>query len=274
MKNLVFNICIAALTTLAAGSCAGGRAGQNGSASDSITFDTVRMDTTVWLVPEDTAGPRAHLDLAIARPHGPGAEALTDSLVAAGLFCTDWLPENGVKGDIAVVADTFATRYFRQYIADYSELYRMEKRYGMAYYNEYVVRTELDTSTDAYISYLATIYIYNGGAHGSTIFIAKNIDRKNGHVVTLKDLFVPGYEHTLTQLIVNAICKKFEVANLEQLRQKTVFDGMEPYPADNFIIGKDKVTFIYSPDEIACHALSDIRVEITAEELKPIAKRQ
>ena len=49
--------------------------------------------------------------------------------------------------------------------------------------------------------------------------------------------------------------------------------GIDVYAPDNFIIGDDDITFIYSPDEIASHAEGEIRVEISNDDLKPLMRK-
>ena len=43
---------------------------------------------------------------------------------------------------------------------------------------------------------------------------------------------------------------------------------------ENFILGNDDVTFIYSPDEIASHAEGEIRVAVKNSELEKLFKKQ
>ena len=48
-------------------------------------------------------------------------------------------------------------------------------------------------------------------------------------------------------------------------------DG-EVYLSENFILGKDDITFIYGEDEIAPHAVGEIRVKVDLDDLKKFLK--
>ena len=89
----------------------------------------------------------------------------------------------------------------------------------------------------------------------------------------MKDIFVPGYEQELNDLIVKALCKEYNVSDLNALRNKTIFMGIDVYAPDNFIIGTDDITFIYSSDEIACHAEGEIRATIKNKDLERLLRK-
>ncbi|MDO4159415.1 MAG: RsiV family protein [Prevotellaceae bacterium] len=153
-------------------------------------------------------------------------------------------------------------------------MYRADNAHGISYNCEYVVKTHVDNDNEKYYTYIADTYFYGGGAHGSSFVIVKNINVNTGKIVSLKDIFVPGYEKALCDIIIKKICKKFDAKNLEDLRSKSVFYGIDVYPSQNFIIGEKSITFIYSPDEIAFHAAGEIRVEINNSDIKDILKKQ
>ena len=64
-----------------------------------------------------------------------------------------------------------------------------------------------------------------------------------------------------------------KVKTIDELRDKGVFDGIDVYATDNFIMGEKNMTFIYVEDEIAPHSMGEIRVVLDYGELNGIMKR-
>lgn len=252
-------------------SCNGGAA-DKGTDKDSIVFDSVKVDSVLALG-EDTAGPRCHVSLCLTYFKGKNAGRINDSIIRSGILSPDYFSITPQKITPQEAADSFVTRYVTEYERDYGELYKADKMHGASYNCEYILKTHVIQENDKYYTYIANIYNYGGGAHGSSIVVARNIDIKTGKIVSLKDMFVPGYEHELNELIVKALCEKYEVADLKALNDKTIFLGIDVYAPDNFIIEDDGITFIYSSDEIASHAEGEIRAEVGNKDLERILRK-
>ncbi len=165
------------------------------------------------------------------------------------------------------------TTYLADYKKDYGDLYKEDKSHAASYNCEYIVSTSIIQESEKYYAYVANIYSYGGGAHGSSFVVVKNINAKNGKIVMLRDLFVPGYEQELNDVLVKNLCEKYEVKNLKELNAKTIFEGIDVYAPENFIIGDKDITFIYSPDEIASHAVGEIRVKIDNSDIENLFRK-
>ena len=118
------------------------------------------------------------------------------------------------------------------------------------------------------LNYIARIYLFGGGEHGITQTIVKNFDVKTGHLYTLDDVFVSGYEIFVKEKIIDKLAGKYDVKSLDELREKYIFADGNVYVPDNFILDDDLLTFIYCEDEIAPHDFGEIRVEFDKGELK------
>lgn len=272
MRRLIISACIVFSVLSIVCSC-GGASGSGKSASDSIKFDSIKMDSTVYLT-EDTAGPRCHISLCLTYAKGKNAENINDSVIRSDILCPDYFSITSQKISIPEAADSFVNRYLNDYKNDYGDLYKADKTHANSYNCEYIVKTYVKQDAEDYYTYIANIYSYGGGAHGNSIVITKNIDVQSGRIVSLKDIFVPGYESELNELIVNNLCKMYKVKNLKELNEKTIFMGIDVYPSDNFIIEDKDITFIYAPDEIAYHAAGEIRVKISNSELEELLKKK
>ena len=99
-----------------------------------------------------------------------------------------------------------------------------------------------------------------------------NIDTKKNQLIRLSDLFIDGSEPLLKEIIIQHIGKQHEAESLADLQAKGIFADGEVYLSENFILGKDDITFIYGEDEIAPHAVGEIRVKVDLDDLKKFLK--
>ncbi len=263
-----------ALALLLMASCHGGDS-QHTARIDGMEFDSIVADTTIRLVADDGQSPTCHIRLNIQYAKGgKEAEALNDSLIHGGLLVPDYLALGKDRLSMQTAIDSFIKRSAADYLKDYAPLYRQDKEHAGSYMCEYVVNTSTRNGRDNVVNYIAETYMYGGGAHGTHQTIARNINPKTGHMLQLSDVFVPGYEQGLSNKIVEGICRIFDAENLDQLREQVIFEGVTPYPTDNFVLGKDDITFIYVEDEIAPHAAGEISVSIAYSDLDDLLKRE
>lgn len=271
MRKLTFLFCSFFLIISIICSC-DGKSNSKQDDTASLSFDSICKDSTLFLT-DDTTGPRCHVSLSVTYAKGKNAEQINDSIIRSGILSPDYFSLTSEKISIPQAVDSFISRYLSEYKKDYSELYKLDKNHPTAYFCEYIVHTDVARPSDKYYAYTANIYLYSGGAHGSSITIIRNIDAKTGKIVTLRDIFVPGFEHELNQLIIKSLCHQFDAKDIRELNDKAVLMGMDVYPSENFIIGDKSVTLVYSQDEIAYHAAGEIRVELSFAELSNILKK-
>ena len=101
-----------------------------------------------------------------------------------------------------------------------------------------------------------------------------NLSIQDKKEITLDDIFVQGYKARLVDKIITVMADSYKVNGIEGLRSKGIFtDGM-PYAPDNFVITKDEIIFVYNPFEIAGRRHGIIKVNIPAEQLKDIMKKE
>ncbi|MGN1376081.1 MAG: DUF3298 domain-containing protein [Prevotella sp.] len=268
-KSVITIILFTIITSIC--SC-GGKSDSVFGGKDSLTFDSLKADSTLWLT-GDTTGPRCHVSLNITYAKGKNAEIINDSIIRSGIISPDYFSLSSEKISIKQAVDSFVSRYISEYKKEYGDLYKADTGNAISYNCEYDVNTSILDKSDKYFTYVADVYIYGGGAHGMSVKIVKNIDKASGKIMTLRNVFVPGFEHELNQLILRKLYKQFDVSNLDELHNKTVFLGIDVYPSENFIIGNKSIIFIYSPDEIAFHAAGEIVVEIDKDDLSNLLRK-
>ena len=91
-------------------------------------------------------------------------------------------------------------------------------------------------------------------------------------MLTLDDVLVNGSEKMVTELIVKQLCEQYDAEDIKQLNEKSIFNGIDPYPSRNFMLEADGVTFIYNADEIATHDVGRILVKISYSDINPYLK--
>ncbi len=267
MKNTVTPLAAVLALALAAGSCGGGSDVGGGE----LEFDSIMVDTTVFL-DDGPKSPSCHLRLSVTYAIGPNADNINDSIIRSGVLSPDYLSLSGERLTTEQAVDSFTRRYLDDYLADYGALYRADRTLSCLNC-EYFVGTEVKDDVEGYYTYIANVYNYGGGAHGNSVVITKNIDARTGKILGLKDLFLPGYEGALEEAIVRDLCEQYGARDLDALRNQHFFMGIDPYAPDNFIIGRKDITFIYSPDEIAPHAVGEIRASIRKDDIKSLLKK-
>lgn len=259
-------LCIGALLMMAA---CGSKEEQRTAQIDGITFDSIVIDSTATLSSEANA-PRCHIRLSLQYAKGENAGKLNNALARAEILTPDYFSIGTEKLSIHEMADSFVRRYMAEYIEDYGQLYRQDRKHASSYNNDYVVSTRTREGADGILNYIADINFFGGGEHPIRQTLVKNFRIKDGKELRLTDLFVPGYEKRLTDLIVEELCDQRDADDMQELQQQGIFIDGRTYVPDNFIINNGDITFIYCEDEIARHDIGEIRVRIKNSKLKDI----
>ena len=136
-----------------------------------------------------------------------------------------------------------------------------------------------DIAADTIIGYKGCInYIvrreeYAGGAHPSTIYNILNFDPATGNEIAFYDIFKEGCEDILTAMLIEELMNYAQVSDMDELHEKGfLFIDTEMFISQNFILGKEGITFLYNRYEIAPYAMGDIKLTINYTTLKEIMK--
>ena len=100
-----------------------------------------------------------------------------------------------------------------------------------------------------------------------------NFDALSGKQLTLSDVFVPGYETRLTELLTEKLMNIADVKTIEELKAKDYLFSMDMFPSENFILGSDEITFIYNAYEIAPYAMGRTEINVEYSEIKDLLKK-
>ena len=237
--------------------------------TDGMEFDTVTVERTVNLSNEDNS-PKCSVSLNLAyatESNGHRAEVLNNYIVKR-LF-------NMEDVSVKTAIEDFSNHYTASYKQNLLPLYNQDRAdtTKRAWYDyHYVITTETRPGSKGTIAYLATVDYYEGGAHGINQLLPMNVDTETGQHLTLSDIFVPGYEQLLNQILLKALMEKAGVKNLAALRDKGYLRAMEMFPTENFILDDETITFTYNPSEIAPYETGTTVLIIPYEKIEKILR--
>ena len=260
MRKILITTVAMGTMMLAAGCKGDGKGGP-------ISFETVSAGKTVGITSEQGA-PQCKVQLTIAsavESQGERAKAVNEAVTMRLLDME--------ATSLRTAADSFANVYTESYRRNMAPLYREdkgapEKRAWYEYH--YNVTSEAGSGRRGVTVYRATVDYYEGGAHGVNQRIVMNFDNETGRQLTLADVFAPGYEQTLSELLLEKLLEKTDTKNVDELRQKGFLYSMDMFPTENFELGKDDITFIYNAYEIAPYDEGIIELNIDYGECKKI----
>lgn len=174
------------------------------------------------------------------------------------------------RTSVPALAHATAKKYAEQYMADNRQIYLEDSRHAALYNEKVVIRGYFVDGPDGFINYVSQI----GTDREATTVLThvKVISTVTGEEARFSDIFNPGSEMPLTDLIIEQLGRSFDAKDLKELRSKLVFADQEPYVSPDFILGRHDVTFIYTPGEIASNRLGEIRVKIGRNKMKRMLK--
>lgn len=120
-----------------------------------------------------------------------------------------------------------------------------------------------------YRNYQISYYSFRGGAHGIQTLSNIVFDNKTGEVVREQDLFTPGYEEPVAQLLRLAVKSSMEEEDPE-LMQLVQLELVSPN--GNFCVREDGVEWLFQPYEVGPYALGIVSAKLSWEELTPFLK--
>lgn len=239
-----------------------------GTEEPTITFETITTDKEVKLSSEENS-PRCQVHLKLLQAtaeNGEKAKVINETLMAR------LLNKPGEK-DLQIAAEKFTEDYTTSYKNTMLPLYNQDRAdtSKIAWYEyHYLIEATTQQGTANTLSYLATIDYYEGGAHGINQLITFNFDIATGKLITLADVFAPGYETQLKNCLLKALKSKTGLNSINELKDEGYLYSMDMFASENFILNDETTTFVYNPYEIAPYALGSIELVITYSEVSQI----
>ena len=114
-------------------------------------------------------------------------------------------------------------------------------------------------------------YFYTGGAHPNSTVKYFNFDINTGCILTLKDLFIPGFETELNKIAEKEFRKEKKLSPDEDLEKAGFqFEDNQFKVNDNFAVTTEGLKFHFNDYEIASYSRGPTRLEISYEALRRI----
>lgn len=239
-----------------------------GSDAPTLTFEPITADKDVYLANEENS-PRCQVHLKLLQAsadNGERAKLINETLMSR-------LLNKSGEHDLKAAADKFVEDYTANYKNSMLPLYNQDRADSTkkAWYEyHYVIEATTQQGTPTTMSYLATIDYYEGGAHGINQLITFNFDIATGKLMTLSDIFAPGFESQLNSALIKALKSKTGLNSLNELKDAGYLYSMDMFPSENFILNEETITFVYNPYEIAPYAMGSIELIITYSEVSQI----
>ena len=126
---------------------------------------------------------------------------------------------------------------------------------------------------DSLQGYQLELICYEGGAHGSHTISYMNFVPSTGQLLTLDDMFAPGYQEPLTHILLTALEEKLGVKTLDELHENGFLTWTEMYPSKNFLLAPEGIRFYYNAYEIAPYAAGPTELTIPYEAVKDLEKK-
>lgn len=139
--------------------------------------------------------------------------------------------------------------------------------FAMQYEFDYDVKPI--ATTQKYITFLFTSYVYTGGAHGGAAAIGQTFNSSNGYRLD-RDMFRPSTEEAVLQLVKEAIAQQYFDVPVSQLSDQLLLnDSTFPMPVNPPYFTEKGVNFQYQQYEIAPYAAGMPECVIPFDKLKP-----
>lgn len=188
-----------------------------------------------------------------------------DSLSAglARVICDSILGQSlrpNVAGAMEAAADSIEGAW-RQ---DLAEMYSPDVEYkDMFQFNYTMEGKAVENGRTDILSYRMQLETYLGGAHGSYCINYYNFDLQSGRLLSVRDIVPANGEKQVLKAMEEQLCKDWDAVSLTDLQEKTGITLLgDLYVTDNFLLGKDSVTFLFNQYEIAPYAAGLIGVTI------------
>jgi hypothetical protein len=238
---------------------------ENNVPFDSLTFDRYTSIST------DSGAPmcKVHINLMYANhTKSKVADKINKAIISKTFSMENLSPHEAV--------DSFASNYLSDYKKNLTELYKADKNNknkSAGWYDyHYVLNSSIQKGCNDVLIYIIHLESYEGGAHGNSQEMVLNFNTKNGNLLTVKDLFVSGYEQGLNELLLKALEDKTGCKDIQELHSKGYLLSNDIYPSDNFMLNEDDITFIYNPYEIAPYDIGATELTISNSNLDKLLK--
>ncbi len=236
-----------------------------------IAFSTVEVAKSVPLT-GDKDSPKCTVNLKISYA-SDGKDTCSSKINT--VICKELFDANGsnVPQSARAFADGYADNY-KESMAKFYAADRSDSRRKPWYEYKYSMETAIEEGRKGIVVYTAKLDYYEGGAHGISQTLAFNFKKSTGQCLHLSDIFVQGAEKRLAEILQKKLEDVADVSNLNELKDKGYLNTTDMYASQNFILGKDDITFIYNIYEIAPYEKGITRLSVSYSDLEELLTKE
>ena len=268
-KEKMRNLLLVIVLTLLASGCDDSH--NNLAKKYGLRIISFAIDSTTYLA-NNAHSPKCEVSIQMQCMRGKNAPKINQTLIQSGFLVTNSLSQTNESTDMEKALRTFVSQYMNEYINTYGPLYRADSVNPTTYNRRYQLKSELQNNQKDILTYIIYLSTAAGSSQTSNQTIAKNFNLKTGELISLSDLFIEGYEESLKDIILKKLQRRLKNHRTGyQTQDGSLTDG-DFYITDNYVIGKNKITFIYCEDEIAPHECGEMRIDLSKSELKKYLK--
>ena len=175
-----------------------------------------------------------------------------------------------------VAVDSFKNTYINNYRKDVNEFYQEDIKNGTpkdelpTWYNyEYGLTTYFSEGKEGILNSIAETFEYTGGAHPNSWNKWMNFEKNTGKLLALKDVFMAGSEKPISDMLLEELITEMatrledsSITSLEGLQNAGILNSTNMYVPDNFLLEKEKVSFLYNKYDIAPYAVGIITLSL------------
>ena len=175
-----------------------------------------------------------------------------------------------------VAVDSFKNTYINNYRKDVNEFYQEDIKNGTpkdelpTWYNyEYGLTTHFSEGKEGILNFIAETFEYTGGAHPNSWNKWMNFEKNTGKLLALKDVFMAGSEKPMSDMLLEELITEMatrledsSITSLEGLQNAGILNSTNMYVPDNFLLEKEKVSFLYNKYDIAPYAVGIITLSL------------
>lgn len=188
---------------------------------------------------------------------------------------------------ITQAVDSFKNTFIRNYRDEVGPLYQMEVEKAITmdeippwFTHTYSLVTSVDEGLNGTILVTADTFIDMGGAHPNQWSRWMNFDFGTGRLITKEEVFASDAQADIERMLFDALIAlkaeehpDMKLETLEDLQEIGILQWSNMYIPENFLLGKDGISFLFNRYDIAPYSEGSIMLELPYGKIGPYLKQ-
>ena len=188
---------------------------------------------------------------------------------------------------ITQAVDSFKNTFIRNYRDEVGPLYQMEVEKAISmdeippwFTHTYSLVTSVDEGLNGTILVTADTFIDMGGAHPNQWSRWMNFDFETGRLITKEEVFASDAQADIERMLFDALIAlkaeehpDMKLETLEDLQEIGILQWSNMYIPENFLLGKDGISFLFNRYDIAPYSEGSIMLELPYGKIGPYLKQ-